>query len=71
MRMHRVGTLAVAIAAAALTGRNALGQDFPNKPLRIIVSYAAGGGTDITTRVAQAKVAEMLGWRMIVDNRRR
>jgi len=61
--------LAAASAAAALAGQDARGQDFPNKPIRIVVSYAAGGGTDITTRVAQAKVTELLGWRMVVDNR--
>ena len=69
MRVHNVCVIAAAIAAAALAGQDAPGQDFPAKPIRIIVSYAAGGGTDITTRIAQAKVTEMLGWRLIVDNR--
>jgi tripartite-type tricarboxylate transporter receptor subunit TctC len=69
MRVHSMCVLAVAIATAALAGQDARGQEFPAKPIRIIVSYAAGGGTDITTRVAQAKVTEMLGWRLIVDNR--
>ncbi len=69
MRAQGVCVLAVAVAAAALAGQDARGQEFPAKPIRIVVSYAAGGGTDIPTRVAQAKVTELLGWRLIVDNR--
>ena len=69
MRVHRMCVLAAAMAAVALAGHYARGQDYPNKPIRIVVSYAAGGGTDITTRVVQAKVTERLGWRLVVDNR--
>ncbi len=69
MRVQGAYVFAAAIAAAVVAGQDARGQEFPAKPIRIIVSYAAGGGTDITTRVAQAKVTEMLGWRLVVDNR--
>ncbi|HTE13768.1 MAG TPA: tripartite tricarboxylate transporter substrate binding protein, partial [Burkholderiales bacterium] len=60
--------LAVIIVAAALAGR-ASSQDFPTRPIRIIIPYAAGGGSDITTRIVQGKAIELLGQSVIVDNR--
>src|ERR1035437_806722 len=69
MRVHSACVLAVAIAAAALAGQDARGQDFPSRPIRIVVPYAAGGGTDITTRTVQARAMELLGQPVIVDNR--
>jgi tripartite-type tricarboxylate transporter receptor subunit TctC len=62
--MH--GATAIASVVFALT---ASAQDFPNKPVRIIIPYAAGGGSDITTRIVQAKAMELLGQSLIVDNR--
>ncbi len=69
MRVHGSYMLAVAIAAAGLAGHEACGQDFPGRPIRVIVPYAAGGGTDITTRTVQARAMELLGQPLIVDNR--
>jgi hypothetical protein len=63
--------LAVAIVAATLGGKDALAQDFPNRPIRIIVPYAAGGGSDITTRIVQGKAMELVGQSLLVDNRAR
>lgn len=61
--------LAAAIAAGAVATGTALGQDFPTRPIRIVVPYAAGGGSDITTRIVQNKAMELLGQSLIVDNR--
>ena len=44
-------------------------QDYPTRPVRVIVPYAAGGGSDITIRIVQAKAMELLGQSLIVDNR--
>ena len=55
--------------ACALVAAQAAAQDFPNKPVRVIIPYAAGGGSDITTRIVQAKAMELLGQSLIVDNR--
>jgi len=60
--------LASSVIAILLTGTTGA-QDFPNKPVRIIIPYAAGGGSDITTRIVQAKAMELLGQSLIVDNR--
>lgn len=50
-------------------GGGAHAQTFPTKPIRIIIPYAAGGGSDISTRIVQAKATELLGQSLIVDNR--
>lgn len=47
----------------------ARGQPYPNKPIRVIVPFSAGGGTDIVTRAVAAKMSEALGQAMPVENR--
>ena len=43
--------------------------DFPNKPLRIIVSAAAGGNLDITVRALLPRMSAVLGQPLVVENR--
>ncbi|MBI3068235.1 MAG: tripartite tricarboxylate transporter substrate binding protein [Betaproteobacteria bacterium] len=45
------------------------GERYPNKPIRLIVGFAAGGGTDLLSRILAVKVTEALGQPVIVDNR--
>jgi tripartite-type tricarboxylate transporter receptor subunit TctC len=47
----------------------ALAQDYPNKPIRVIVPYAAGGLPDTITRLIQPKIADALGQQLVVENR--
>lgn len=56
------------LSATCLCG-SALADDFPSHPIRLIVPYAAGGGTDISARVIAKHLAEGLGQPVIVDNR--
>ncbi len=44
-------------------------QAFPSKPIRIIVAFPAGGGTDIVARMISPKLGEALGTTVVVDNR--
>ena len=43
--------------------------DFPNRPIRVIFGFAAGGGTDAVVRAICHRVAELLGQSIVVDNR--
>jgi tripartite-type tricarboxylate transporter receptor subunit TctC len=62
--MIRTALLSLALAATA-----AAAQDYPNKPIRIIVGYAAGGGNDIIVRVMQPELTRGLGQPVIVENK--
>ncbi len=61
--------LIAAAACATLACAAAQAQNYPNKPVRVIVPYAAGGAADITARVLTQKMGESMGVSFIVDNR--
>ena len=63
------GLRGVASAALAVAATGAMAQGFPNKPLRLIVSFVPGGPTDIVARVVAGKMADGLGQPIIVENR--
>lgn len=62
---------ALAFATLALSGAPvSLAQDnFPNRPIRIVIGFAAGGGTDSVLRAIAGKLSENLGVPVLVDNR--
>lgn len=66
--MQRPFYLATAIALAC-TPCAPFAQSFPTKPVRIIVAFPPGGGTDIVARTISPKLSEALGQQVIVDNR--
>ena len=47
----------------------ALGQEYPTKPIRVLVPFAPGGVVDTSTRILTNKITEKLGWQFVVDNR--
>ena len=57
----------VAMAAAGIF--NASAQNYPTKPIRIVVNFAPGGGTDIVARAMGAEFTKSLGQQVIVENR--
>jgi tripartite-type tricarboxylate transporter receptor subunit TctC len=66
--MHVVRLLlAVAVLAAAVPAAHA--QDYPTKPIRFIVPYPPGGGTDIIARIVQEPLTRALGQPIVIENR--
>lgn len=63
IRRTLLQTLLLATAAAS-----AQAQSFPNKPIRIVVPVAAGGGTDLLARTLGQKAGELLGQPVVVEN---
>ena len=68
-RTRRLSLVIAAIAALALPATSAWAQAYPNKPVRMIVPFAAGGGTDFFARTVGAKLGEQLGQTIIIDNK--
>jgi tripartite-type tricarboxylate transporter receptor subunit TctC len=55
---------------AAVGGYQAVAQDaWPSRPIRIMVGFGAGGGTDVATRIVAEPLGEVLGQRVIVENK--
>jgi len=57
------------IAATAADASKGSAPAYPNKPIRMLVGFAPGGGTDTTSRAIGGKLSERLGQQIIIDNR--
>lgn len=63
-------TAAAAVCGSALLrAREAAAQAYPQRPVKIIVPYAAGGGTDVFSRLLAAQIERELGQTLIIENR--
>jgi tripartite-type tricarboxylate transporter receptor subunit TctC len=69
--IRRRAALAGALAAPALAAPRVAGAQgrFPNRPVRVVVPFAAGGGTDVSTRIWAGRMSEVVGQQFVVDNR--
>ncbi len=65
MRILTKTLLAIALTLAPF----AQAQDYPTRPIRLVVAFAPGGVVDTAARVLSSKMTERLGWQFVVDNR--
>jgi tripartite-type tricarboxylate transporter receptor subunit TctC len=59
----------ILLALALLAALPAWAQDWPAKPIRFIVPYPPGGGTDVIARIVQSRLGEALGQQVVIENR--
>jgi tripartite-type tricarboxylate transporter receptor subunit TctC len=60
---------ALLLAASIVTAASVGAQDYPNKPIKFVVPYPPGGGTDVVARIVNEPLATELGQPIIIDNR--
>src|SRR5687767_5140674 len=66
--MRQQLALAVAFALIGVTSASTA-QTYPNKPIRLIVAFPAGGGSDVMARTLTQRLSERMGQPFVVDNR--
>lgn len=60
--------LAAAFAGIAAIGGPAAAQDYPTRPITMVIPFAAGGPTDVLGRVVAARMGDILGQQVVVEN---
>lgn len=65
--LWRTAIAAMALASVQISAAEA--QDWPSKPVKILVGFGAGGGTDIVARVVADRLSHALGQQFVVENR--
>jgi tripartite-type tricarboxylate transporter receptor subunit TctC len=66
---NRRQALALGAAALGTFALPTLAQDYPNRPVKMVVPFAAGGGSDLVARTVAQKLSEALGQPVIVENK--
>ena len=66
MKCTRRGLIALTLACFSAA---AIAQDYPSKPIRVVVPFPAGGGTDLIARELTQRMAANTGWTFVIDNK--
>src|SRR3954468_4251470 len=68
MEKTMLKTITAAFAALLAIGSAASAQDYPTRPITMVIPFAAGGPTDVLGRVVAAKMGDILGQQIVVEN---
>ncbi|MBN9369654.1 tripartite tricarboxylate transporter substrate binding protein [Hydrogenophaga sp. YM1] len=68
-RRALIAGLLAAFAATGVTTSASAQQNWPQRPVRLVVGYSAGGGVDAVARLVAPRLSELLGQQVVVDNR--
>ncbi len=68
-RRAALGLAGTGLSALVLSGRSASALDYPNRPIRFVVGYPAGGATDIIARLIGQRLSERLGQQFVIENK--
>ena len=66
LRRALLGVVCLALGGAALSVQ---AQDWPNKPVKVIITFTAGSSTDIVGRIVTQRLSEVWGHPVVVDNK--
>jgi len=66
--MHRFGAAATAIALLTAFALPAAAQKYPDRPVKIVLPFGAGGVADVTARILADKLSDKLGQRVVIEN---
>jgi len=65
----KTAVLLLGLSGALLVPGSSGAQQYPARPIRLVVGFAAGGATDLSARVIASKLSETIGQQVVVDNR--
>jgi tripartite-type tricarboxylate transporter receptor subunit TctC len=68
-RLHRVASALVSVGVFAFSASCAWAQSYPNKPVKVVVAFTAGGTTDILARMVAQQLTEKLKQPFVIDNK--
>src|SRR4051812_34671922 len=69
MKARLAAMAALLCMASGMTGAAPVANEYPARPIRLIVPFPPGGGTDILARLVSNKLTETAGWQIVIDNR--
>ncbi len=69
VRVPLLAAFVLALSAASATAQTDMAASYPNRPVRLIVGFAAGGGTDAMARIVAPKLTAVLGQPVVIENR--